>query len=75
VPALRALAEPAALLPALDGADGGDHVRVVRELHRSERAHLRALLAALGVACLPLLGGSGALSTPALACASLAIAL
>jgi hypothetical protein len=35
----------------------------------------RALLAALGVACLPLLGGAGALSTPALAGASLAIAL
>ncbi|MFM7299099.1 MAG: hypothetical protein ACKO4Q_17980 [Planctomycetota bacterium] len=35
----------------------------------------RALLAALGVASLPLLGGSGALSMPALACASLAIAL
>lgn len=34
----------------------------------------RALLAALGIACLPLLGGSGALSAPPLACASLAVA-
>lgn len=34
----------------------------------------RALLAALGIACLPLLGGSGALSAPPLACASLGIA-
>lgn len=34
----------------------------------------RALFAALGLACLPLLGGAGALCTPPLACASLAIA-